>query len=274
MKTMLIATVSAAMLATSAMAADLAGEVGAEVTKNAAGNYVATPTVELSFGAKTEGATFFGGVGVEADEFDTITVDSWHVGMNFGATAVSLGDQGDLFDFGGLEVVGGALGNSNGVLADPADNHESVIVRHGDFAGLVGFSDISADVGDIENVQLSYAHDYGTVNVVGAVDYNLNSEVYILAVAADSNVTEQVNLGATLTYDSGVSLLAYETVATYDLNENLDVAGFVNGDENDAAQNIGAGVVYTKDGLKAFAEVGYNLDTEEVAPAVGVSFSF
>jgi hypothetical protein len=273
MKTMLIATVSAAMLATSAAAADLAAEIGVDVTKNDLGNYIATPSVELSFGSKGEDATAFGGGKVIADD-GVLVVDEWYLGVNFGATAVSFGDQGDLFDFGGLEVVGGALTNTNGVLADPEFDNESVIVRHGDFAGLVGFANIGTDVGDIENVQLSYAHDYGTVNVIGAVDYKIDGGYYILAVAADSNVTEQVNLAATVTYDSAVSVLAYETVATYDYNESLSVAGFLNGDEDELAQNIGAGVVYTKDGLKAFAEVGYDLDTDEVAPAVGVSFSF
>ncbi len=37
---------------------------------------------------------------------------------------------------------------------------------------------------------------------------------------------------------------------------------------------LNAGVVYTKDSLSAFAEVGYNLDTEETTPAIGVSFNF
>jgi hypothetical protein len=54
----------------------------------------------------------------------------------------------------------------------------------------------------------------------------------------------------------------------------LDVSAFVNGDADDMAQNIGAGVVYTKDSLSAFAEVGYNLDAKETTPALGVSFSF
>lgn len=261
---LLLSTVAAITLAGAAFAADVGGEVGAEVTKNAAGDYVATPTVELSFGHKTEGAIAFGSIGVEGVDGDLV-VDSWAVGLAFGATSVSFGDQGDLFDFGGLEVVGGET------LTNPADDHESVIVRHGDFAGLVGLTDISTDVSDVENVQVSYAHDYGTVNVVAAVDYNLNTEDYIVGVAADSNVTEVTNVAVTLTY---ADLLAYEAVGTYDYTEAVAVAGFVNGDENDVAQNIGAGVVYTQDGLKAFAEVGYDLDTDEVAPAVGVSFSF
>ncbi len=261
---LLLSTVAAIALSGAAFAADFGGEVGAEVTKNGAGDYVATPTIELTFGHNTDGAIAFGGIGVEADDSDLV-IDSWHVGVAFGATSLSFGDQGDLFSFGGLEVVGGET------LTNPADDHESLIVRHGDFAGLVGFTDIGSDVSDVENVQIAYAHDYGTVNVVAAVDYNLNTEDYIVGVTGDSNVTEVTNLAVTLTY---ADLLAYETVGTYEYTEAVSIAGFVNGDEDDAFQNIGAGIVYTQDGLKAFAEVGYNVDTEEATPAVGVSFSF
>ncbi len=261
---LLLSTVAAVAFASVAFAADFSGEVGTEVTKNVAGDYVATPTVELTFGHKAAGATAFGGVGVEADN-GNLVVDSWHVGVAFGGTSLSFGDQGDLFGFGGLEVVGGET------LTNPADNHESLIVRHGDFAGLVGLADIGTDVSDVKNVQIAYAHDYGTVNIVAAVDYNLDTEDYIVGVAADSNVTETANLSVTLTY---ADLLAYETIATYEATEAVSLAGFVNGDENDMAQNVGAGVVYTKDSLKAFAEVSYNVDTEEATPAIGVSFSF
>lgn len=264
---LLLTTVAAVAFAGAAFAADFSGEVGADVTRNVAGDYVATPTIELSFGHKADGATAFGGVGVEADNGDLV-VDSWHVGVAFGGTSLSFGDQGDLFDFGGLEVVGGDT------LADPADDHESLIVGHGAFSALVGFTDIGADMGDVENVQLAYDKDYGVVVVSAAVDYNLNTEAYILAVAADSNVTETVNLGTTLTYDDAASLLAYEAVGTYDGFEAVAISAFVNGDETDMAQNIGAGVVYTKDSLSAYAEVGYNLDTKEATPAVGVAFSF
>lgn len=264
---LLITTVAAIAFAGAAFAADVAGTVGTEVTKNNAGNYVATPTVELSFGHKADGATAFGAIGVEAVS-GNLAVDSWNVGVAFGATSVSFGDQGDLFSFGGLEVVGGDT------LADPADDHESVIVRNGAFAALIGLTDINTDLGDVENVQLAYSKDYGVVNVEAAVDYNLNSEAYILAVAADSNVSETMNVAGTVTYDDAASLFAYEAVGTYDAIDSLAIAAFVNGNENDAAQNIGAGVVYTKESLSAFAEVGYNLDTKETTPAIGVSFNF
>lgn len=267
MKNTMFAGVIAVFAAGSASAADLAGAVGTELTKNNLGNYVATPTIELSFGHKLEGATAFGGVGVEAVNSD-IVVDGWHVGVTFGGTSVSFGDQGDLFGFGGLEVVGGDT------LADPADDHESVIVGHGAFDALIGFTDIGADVSDIENVQLAYAKELGVVGVTGAVDYNLDTEAYVLAVAADADVTDAINAGATVTYNDATSVVAYEAMGRYTALDALAVSAFVNGDDADMAQNVGAGVVYTKEKLSAFAEVGYNLDAEEITPAVGVSFNF
>lgn len=267
MRNVFMATVAALFVAGTATAADLGGTVGTEVTKNNAGDYVATPTVELSFGHKAEGATAFGSVGVEAVN-GNLAVDSWNVGVAFGTTSVSFGDQGDLFSFGGLEVVGGDT------LADPADDHESVIVKHGAVSALVGLTDISSNVGDIENVQLSYGKEIGVADVAGAVDYNFNTKAYILAVAVDANVSDAFGAGATVTYNDAASLVAYEAMGTYSGLDALAVSAFINGDADDMAQNIGAGVVYTKESLSAFAEVGYNLDTKATTPAVGVSFNF
>jgi hypothetical protein len=261
---LLLTTVAAVAFAGAAFAADVGGSVGADFTKNLAGDFVATPTVELSFGHKAEGATAFGAVGVEADNGDLV-VDSWHVGVAFGGTSVSFGDQGDLFSFGGLEVVGGDT------LADPADDHESVIVGHGAFDVLVGLTDISANVGEVENIQLAYSNDYGKVDVNAAFDYNLDTEDTIVAVATGVDVSEALYANVAVTY---ADAFAYEAIGTYSGMDALDVSAFINGDADDMAQNIGAGVVYTKNSLSAFAEVGYNLDTEETTPALGVSFSF
>lgn len=260
MRNVFMATIAALAISTSAVAAaDLAGEVSVEMTKNNAGDYVATPTIELSFGHKAEGATAFGGVGVEAVN-GNLAIDTWNLGVAFGGTSLSFGDQGDLFSFGGLEVVGGDT------LADVADDHESLIIGHGGISALVGFTDISANVGDIENVQLAYKGKASSVSYNATVDYNLNTEDFVVGAAANANMFETVNAGLAVTY---ADAFAYEATAGYNV-----VTAFVNGDENDALQNIGAGVVYSKDSLSAFAEVGYNLDAKEATPAVGVSFSF
>ncbi len=261
---LLLTTVAAIAFAGAAFAADVSGSVGAEFTKNNAGDFIATPTAELSFGHKAEDATAFGSVDVEADNGD-IVVDGWHIGVAFGATSVSFGDQGDLFSFGGLEVVGGDT------LANPADDHESVIVGYGAFDALVGLTDISANVGEVENVQLAYSNDYGKIDVNAAFDYNLDTEDTTVAVATGFDAGEALYANVAVTYTDA---FAYEAVGTYSAMDALDVSAFVNGDADDMAQNIGAGVVYTKDSLSAFAEVGYNLDTEAATPALGVSFSF
>jgi hypothetical protein len=261
-KTATLASVFA-LFAGAAYAADVGAKVEVDVIENASGKFEATPSVELTFGNDL-GSEFFGGLTVVSVDED-IKLDEWFIGMNIGATTVSFGDQGDLFDFGGLEVVGGET------LASPADDHVSVIVSYNGFSGLVGFEDIESDVSEIENVQLSYSTFVRNVDVIAAVDYNLDSEDFTVAVDALAQIDSVWSVGGTLTY---ADILAYEARGGYVVTETVSAAAFLNGDENDWSQNVGLGVLYVKDGLEAYAEVGYNLDTKEATPAVGVSFSF
>lgn len=257
MKKLFLTTVAVVAFAGTAYAADVSGEVTVDVAKDA-GNYVATPSVDLSFGAKGDAATMFAGVDVTVDSGDLV-LDGWHIGTKFGATSVSFGDQGDLFSFGGLEVVGGDT------LADVADDHESVIVKSGNIGVLVGFTDITADVSDIENVQLAYAGETGAVKYNTTVNYNLDTEDFVVGAAAKTEISA-VNAGLAVTY---ADAFAYEVTAGYKM-----ATVFVNGDEADALQNVGFGLAHTFNGANLYAEVGYNVDTEEATPAVGVSFAF
>lgn len=257
MKKLFLTTVAVVAFAGTAYAADVSGEVTVDVAKDA-GNYVATPSVDLSFGAKGDAATMFAGVDVTVDS-GVLALDGWHIGTKFGATSVSFGDQGDLFSFGGLEVVGGDT------LADVADDHESVIVKSGNIGVLVGFTDITADVGDIENVQLAYAGEVGAVKYNTTVDYNLDTEDFVVGAAAKTEISA-VNAGLAVTY---ADAFAYEVTAGYKM-----ATVYVNGDEDDALQNVGFGLAHTFNGANLYAEVGYNVDTEEATPAFGVSFAF
>lgn len=261
---LLLTTVAVIAFTGAAFAADFGGSVGADITENSVGDFIATPSVELSFGNKAEGGTAFGSVGVEADG-GNVVVDSWNVGVAFSGTSVSFGDQGDLFSFGGLEVVGGDT------LASPSDDHESIIVEYNEFSGLIGFTDISNDISDIENIQLGYANDYGKIDVNAALDYNLDTEDTTVAVATGVDVSEALYANLTVTYADS---LAYEALGSYTVDEAFKVNAYINGDEDELAQNIGAGVIYGNDGFKAYAEVGYNLNTEELTPAFGVGLSF
>lgn len=257
MKKLFLTTVAAIAFTGAAYAADVSGEVAVDVTKDA-GNYVATPSVDLSFGVKGDAATVFAGVDVAVDN-SNLVLDGWHIGTAFGATSVSFGDQGDLFSFGGLEVVGGET------LASVADDHESVIVKSGNVGVLVGFTDITSDVGDIENVQLAYAGEAGSVKYNTTVDYNINTEDFVVGAAANTEVSS-INAGLAVTYADS---FAYEATVGYQA-----ATVFVNGDEHDALQNVGIGVKHNFNGADLYAEVGYNVDTEEATPALGVSFAF
>jgi hypothetical protein len=258
MKNLFLTTIAAIAFAGAAYAADVGGEVSVDVTENVAGNFVATPGVDLSFGVKGDAATVFAGVDVTVDN-SNLVLDGWHIGTAFGATSVSFGDQGDLFSFGGLEVVGGET------LAGVADDHESVIVKHGKLGVLVGFTDITSDIGDIENVQLAYAGEAGSVSYNTTVDYNLDTEDFVVGAAA-TTIIASVDAGLAVTY---ADAFAYEVTAGYKA-----ATVFVNGDEANALQNIGLGVKHNYNGADLYAEVGYNVDTKESTPAIGVSFAF
>jgi hypothetical protein len=105
------------------------------------------------------------------------------------------------------------------------------------------------------------------VAVVSGIDYNFNTEDLTLLTNAKT-VVSGVPVGLTATY---ADAFAYELDATA-----FGVTGFVNGDEDDLVQNIGAGYYgnLAGSGFDFYAEAGYNLDSEEVTPAAGISFSF
>jgi hypothetical protein len=258
MKKLILTAATVFGLTGAVYAADFGGEISVDVERDIAGNYTATPGVDLSFGVKGEAATVFGGIDLTADNGDMV-LDGWNIGTSFGATSLSFGDQGDLFDFGGLEAIGGDT------LATVADDHESLIIKNGNFGALVGFTDITSDASEVENLQLSYAGSTDSVQYNTTVDYNVVTEDYVVG-AAVTTEAGKAKLGLAATYDD---VLAYEATVGYNA-----MTGFVNGDETDALQNVGLGVKYNFSGADLYAEVGYNVDTEETTPAVGVSFSF
>jgi hypothetical protein len=234
------------------------GSINVEVTENASGNWVAATT--LGAGIEAEGLAF-GSIAVEAvdGEFD---IDSWMIGTNIGTATLSFGDQGDLFVGNDFEIVGGDT------LAAPADDHESLIAEFGSAAVLVGFTDITSDVTDIENIQGSYTLASGQIVVTAVGDYNLNSEDWTLGSKANMKVG-QVALGGIVTYGSATETFGYEASAGYSF-----ATAFVNGDDSDMLQNVGAGVAYDFNGLNLYAEGTYNLDAETTAMGAGITFKF
>ena len=255
MTTALVAMSTAVFAQDSAPTVAITGGVGIEVTEQKDGD----------FGAKTElslGASMAGNASASIDLLSTdegaLSIDGWNLGMAMGAGTVSIGDQGDIFPGAGLEVVG------DDTLADPADN-DSVRFASSDLSLHLGFTDVTDDVTDLSNVQIGYAMEVAGASVNPVIDYNLDSEDTTFGVAGGYTLGD-VALGGVMTYGDAI---AYE--ASVAMN---GMTAFTNGDEDDALQNIGLGWKKDVNGIVLFAEGAYNLDSEEIKPAVGASFSF
>lgn len=258
MRNVFMATVAALFVAGTATAAELGGSVGIEVSENAAGNYVAETTLGFGVTAETGVGLAFGGFNFESVDGGNLTIDEWQVGVALPSVTLSFGDQGDIFVGNDFEIVGGDT------IANPASDHESLIAEFGAAALMVGFTDITADLGDIENVQGSYT--FGNLTAVG--DYNIDSENWTVGAKADTTFGE-VAVGGIVTYTDATEVFAYEASAGYSF-----VTAFVNGDDSDAFQNVGLGVAHDFNGLNLYAEGTYNVDTDANSIGAGVSFSF
>ena len=259
MKNILLATASTLALTTSAFAADISGKITLDVAENAAGDYAATPGIEMG----VEGAMGMGSIGLIVDANDAVTVDTWSVGAKAGAASVSFGDQGDLMEAfeGGTEAVGGQT------LTDLGDDYESIQVEVAGVSAMVGFNDITSDVSDVKNVQVGYSAEFGKINLASAVDWDRATKDITFAAGAATEISG-ITAAGTVTYTDAVT--GYEVSAGYGAFK-----GFLNGDENDMAQNVGAGAYHTyATGMSVYAETGYNLDSKDLTPAVGVAFNF
>jgi hypothetical protein len=254
MKNLILTTVAVFGLTGAVYAADVTGSVEMEVAETSSGVYGVTPTLTLGFGtAVAEGVT-----GTASITLEDNAIDGYAVGANFGKFGLSIGDQGDLF-------VGGYEGNT---LADPTSADFSLIATTGDAKFLLGLANETTDVSDIENVQVAYGLALGAkLKVDAVVDYNVSSEDYVIGAAFSGYPVGAADLGATVTYGD---IFAYELTA----NSMLGLTAFVGGDENDLAQEIGAGYNTTVGGLSVTAKGIYDIEDKELAPSLTVAMSF
>lgn len=259
MKTLILAGVSSLALATSAFAAEVTGSVSVDVAENAAGNYGAETGIDMTVSNAIGNVA----VGLTLDNGDVV-LDGYSLGTTVRGNYVAFGDQGDVFDVfeGGLETVGGST------LANPADDGESITVNASGVLVNVGFTDVTNDVTDIENVQVAYGTALGNLYVDAGIDYNLDTEEAVLGVAGKTVVSGYL-IGAIGTYDSASEVMGYELSTTV-----ASVTAFVDGDSNDMVQNIGAGYKASAGNMDYYAEAAYNFDAKEITPAIGISFSF
>jgi len=255
MTTALVAMSTAVFAQDSAPTVAITGGVGIEVTEQTDGDFGAK--TELSLGASVAGNAS-ASINLLSTNEGALTIDGWTLGMAMGASTVSIGDQGDIFPGAGLEVVG------DDTLADPADN-DSIRFASNDLSLHLGFTDMTDDVTDLSNVQVGYAMEVAGASINPVIDFNLDLEDTTFGVAGGYTLGD-VAVGGVMTYGDDVA---------YEANVSMNgMTAFTNGDADDALQNIGLGWKRDVNGLTLFAEGAYNLDSEEIKPAVGASFSF
>ena len=252
MRNVFILAAAAAMAATVAHAESvLSGSIEIEVNKDA------EATLTLGAGLSA-GDLAFGSFNVESVDGGSFDIDQWQMGADVAGATLSFGDQDGVF----------VEGENGATLAEPV-MAESLKVSLGDAQVAVGLTDWNADITDVSNVQGAYTVGAGLVSVTASGDYNLDSEEYMLGGRADGVEVANIMLGSTLTYNSADEQVAYEVDGTM-----MGVTAYLNGDDTDALQNVGASYDRTVAGLNLGTDLNYNLDTEEFTPSVTVGFSF
>ena len=240
-----------------APASPVSASVEFDVTKNSSDKYVGKTTLDLKI--ETTGPAF-GSISFTATPSTSVGIDEWHIGTTVANATVSLGKQGDLFPSAGLETVGSTT------LANPTVN-ESVMVTMGNLSAMAGFDGLNTDVTDLDNVQLAYDIELGAIASTVALDYNTDTEAKAYALSSELDLSDSLSIGGTGTY--AADTLAYELNAT-----SNGVTVFMDGDENNTLQHIGAGIKGSLNGLDLYAEASYDVDAKTTSPAVGVSYSF
>jgi len=248
-------TTTAAFAQEAATGPVLSGEVSLDFAETANDNYGGTMGLELGVDL---GGTTAVDLNFEAVDGGALTLDTWAVGTVVGSVGVAFGDD--------LGVMPGAEGEQT--LAAPA-MAESVKVTVGDAAVAVGFTDWTADITDVSNIQGAYTvGDVAGFAVTASGDYNLNTENTVVGASVDRDI-QGVGLTGVVTYDVDGELFAFEGVANV-----MGITAYANGDQDDAFQNVGGEYTYNLGGAALTAGANYNIDTEDFAPTAGLSFNF
>ena len=236
----------------------LTGEIKTTIAETAADSdkYGATTTFGLDVGVT---GIAFGGLEFAVGADDKLALDEWHVGANVGLATVSYGDQGNNWI--------GAEGEQT--ISDPTMG-DSLKVALGDASVALGFTDTSADITDVANVQATYTMGVADYSLTGAVDYNMDTETTILGASLGGVDLGIATASGAFTYGLDSEAWGYEgVVATGGLT------AYLNGDNVETLQNVGGGYDLTiADGLDVGADVAYNLNDETFTPSVSASFSF
>ena len=232
----------------------IGGEVSLDFSEQTSGDWGGTMGVDLDVDSAA------GGVALDFSATDggNLTLDNWTVGTTVGALGVAIGDDNG--------VMPGAEGEQT--LAAPAMT-ESVQVTAGAATVALGFTDWTADITDISNIQGAYTLGVVGLDVTAAADYNLDSENTVLGAGVAGLDLGVASLGGAMTYDMDAEVFGYETVAT-----TGGLTAYLNGDDTDALQNIGGEYEMLVNGATFTAGANYDVDASELTPTVGLSFNF
>ena len=264
MRTTVLAIV-AAMAATSALAEAetqapvmgpiITGEVSLDFAETTNNNYGGTFNLDLGINAG-DLATIDLDFGV--DEAGNGSLDDWTVGTTVGALGVAVGtDNG---------VMPGAEGEQT--LAAPAMT-ESVQVTAGAATVALGFTDWNTDITDISNVQGAYTLGVAGLDVTAAADFNLDTDNTVLGAGVAGIDLGVAALGGAMTYDMDAEVFGYESVAT-----TGGLTAYLNGDDTNALQNIGAEYEVDVNGATIATGANYDTDAKDLTPTVSLSFNF
>ena len=246
----LLTTTAISCMAFSALANPITGSVEVELKENSSDKWASTTTLGASM--SSEGSAF-GGFNIESVDGATFALDEWNLGTTVGEVSVSLGDQGDIWI--------GAEGEHT--IANMAMD-ESLRITMGTTSVALEFEDYKNDISDIESIALASTVDTGALGITGALDYDLDSENWVIGTRVDMG-----NYGTALTYSEDTEKLAYE------VDGNLSgITIYVNGDEDELARNLGASYLVDVSGLDIEPKLNYDLDAEELTPSIVLTLNF
>jgi len=255
----LILILSAMLISTSTYAG-VTGSVGVDFSENAAGDVIATKDIDLDISSDVG----FASIAVITNASDELVLDEYALGVKGPRGSISYGDQGDIFIGGGLEKVGADT------LANPSDAGESILINAKNTSVRFKFTDTGTDVTDFDTIQVKHSLTLGSVAVAGSVDHTIETDDNIFAVEGVASLGSEAKLTAVATHNENLA----DPTAAEAIISTGGYSLFVNGDESDWTQNAGAGYKSTYKSVDWYIEAGYNMDSEDVTPAAGVSVNF
>ena len=234
------------------------GSIETVIAEGTNDKYGATTSFELNGGLTNGAAT--GKLDFVVDSNNDLALDEWAMGTTVAGVGLSFGDQGNIW----ISTEAGST------IEEPTMATESLQISAMGATVALGFDAIGTDVTDLENIQAAYTMDISILEVSSAIDWNVDSKEYVVASRADTaGMLEGVRLGGALSYGSVAEVVGWEADATV-----MGVTAYLSGDQNDMTQHVGGSYAKDINGLNLEGGLDYDMNTEQYAPKVTLSFNF